>query len=63
LIPAFATQMRRRPKARRSAGPVIHSGSPVPRAHMQELVDILGERRIEVWGMTEASRPTGARGA
>jgi hypothetical protein len=25
----------------------------VPRAHVQDLVDVIGERYIEVWGMTE----------
>jgi hypothetical protein len=29
---------------------VIHSGSPVPRSQVQELVDVIGERYIEVWG-------------
>jgi acyl-CoA synthetase (AMP-forming)/AMP-acid ligase II len=56
-IPAFAEQMRRRPEALRSLESVIHSGAPVPRAHAQELVDVIGERYIEVWGMTEGVAP------
>jgi fatty-acyl-CoA synthase len=50
FIPAFAAEMRRRPKALRSVESVIHSGSPVPRSQVQELVDVIGERYIEVWG-------------
>lgn len=60
FIPAFAAQMRRRPKALRSVESVIHSGSPVPRAHVQELVEVIGERYIEVWGMTEGVAPFSA---
>jgi acyl-CoA synthetase (AMP-forming)/AMP-acid ligase II len=57
FIPAFAEQMRRRPGALRSVESVIHSGSPVPRAQVQDLVDVIGERYIEVWGMTEGVVP------
>ncbi len=60
FIPAFAAEMRRRPKALRSVESVIHSGSPVPRAHVQDLVDVIGERYIEVWGMTEGVAPFSA---
>ena len=60
FIPAFAEQMRRRPKALSCVESVIHSGSPVPRAHVQDLVDVIGERYIEVWGMTEGVAPFSA---
>jgi fatty-acyl-CoA synthase len=60
FIPAFAEQMRRRPKALRSVESVIHSGSPALRSHVQELVDVIGERYIEVWGMTEGVAPFSA---
>jgi fatty-acyl-CoA synthase len=60
FIPAFAAQLRRRRSALRSVESVIHSGSPVPRAHVQELVDVIGERYIEVWGMTEGVAPFSA---
>jgi acyl-coenzyme A synthetase/AMP-(fatty) acid ligase len=46
FIPAFADQMRRRPLALRSVESVIHSGSPVPRAQVADLVDVIGERYI-----------------
>ena len=36
---------------------VIHSGSPVPRSHVEDLVDVIGERYVEVWGMTEGVAP------
>jgi acyl-CoA synthetase (AMP-forming)/AMP-acid ligase II len=60
FIPAFAEEMRRRPHALRSVESIIHSGSPVPRAHVQDLVDVVGERYIEVWGMTEGVAPFSA---
>ena len=60
FIPAFADQMRRRPQALRSVESVIHSGSPVPRAQVADLVDVIGERYIEVWGMTEGVAPFSA---
>jgi len=60
FIPAFAEQMRRRPKALGSLESVIHSGSTVPRSHVQDLVDVIGERYIEVWGMTEGVAPFSA---
>lgn len=60
LIPAFAAELRGRPAALDWLESVIHSGSPVPRAHAQELVDVIGERYIEVWGMTEGVAPFSA---
>jgi acyl-CoA synthetase (AMP-forming)/AMP-acid ligase II len=57
LIPAFAAELRRRPAALASLESVIHSGSPVPRAHAEDLVEVIGERYIEVWGMTEGVAP------
>ncbi|HEY2264421.1 MAG TPA: AMP-binding protein, partial [Streptosporangiaceae bacterium] len=60
LIPAFAAELRRRPGALRSLESVIHSGSPVPRAHVADLVDVIGERYTEVWGMTEGVAPFSA---
>ena len=60
FIPAFAAEMRRRPQALRGLESVIHSGSPVPRAHVEDLVDAIGERYIEVWGMTEGVAPFSA---
>jgi acyl-CoA synthetase (AMP-forming)/AMP-acid ligase II len=60
FIPAFAAEMRRRPEALRALESVLHSGSPVPRAHVQDLVDVIGERYIEVWGMTEGVAPFSA---
>jgi acyl-CoA synthetase (AMP-forming)/AMP-acid ligase II len=60
LIPAFAAELRRRPGALAALESVIHSGSPVPRAHAEDLVDVIGERYIEVWGMTEGVAPFSA---
>jgi acyl-CoA synthetase (AMP-forming)/AMP-acid ligase II len=60
LIPAFAAELRQRPAALRALESVIHSGSPVPRAHVADLVDVIGERYTEVWGMTEGVAPFSA---
>ena len=57
FIPAFAAELRRRPKALASLESVLHSGSPVPRAHVEELVDVIGERYVESYGMTEGVAP------
>jgi acyl-CoA synthetase (AMP-forming)/AMP-acid ligase II len=60
FIPAFAAELRRRPKALGALESVIHSGSPVPRSHVEDLVEVIGERYIEVWGMTEGVAPFSA---
>jgi acyl-CoA synthetase (AMP-forming)/AMP-acid ligase II len=57
FIPAFAAELRRRPEILRSLESVIHSGSPVPRAQVEDLVDVAGERYLEAWGMTEGVAP------
>ncbi len=57
FIPEFAAELRRRPQLLRSLETIIHSGSPVPRAHVEDLVDVAGERYAEVWGMTEGVAP------
>jgi acyl-coenzyme A synthetase/AMP-(fatty) acid ligase len=54
---AITEELRYRPTALSCVESVIHSGSPVPRAHVQDLVDVIGERYIEVWGMTEGVAP------
>jgi long-chain acyl-CoA synthetase len=60
LIPAFAEQLRAHPGALQSLDTVIHSGSTVPRAHTEALVDVLGDRYLESWGMTEGIAPFSA---
>jgi acyl-coenzyme A synthetase/AMP-(fatty) acid ligase len=57
---AITEELRYRPTALSCVESVIHSGSPVPRAHVQDLVDVIGERYIEVWGMTEGVAPFSA---
>jgi len=56
-IPQFAAELRRRPQILRSLESVIHSGSPVPRSQVEDLVDVAGERYVEAWGMTEGVAP------
>jgi acyl-CoA synthetase (AMP-forming)/AMP-acid ligase II len=57
FITEFAAELRRRPQLLRPLETIIHSGSPVPRAHVQDLVDVAGGRYAEVWGMTEGVAP------
>jgi acyl-CoA synthetase (AMP-forming)/AMP-acid ligase II len=57
FIPEFAAELRRRPEILRSLESIIHSGSPVPRSQVEDLVDVAGERYLEAWGMTEGVAP------
>ncbi len=56
FIPAFAAEMRRRPKALRSVESVIHSGLPVPRSHVHPA------RRRRMRGTRPAGRAVGRGG-
>ena len=60
FIPSFTEELRRRPRALRSLESVIHSGSPVPRSQVAALVEVVGDRYIEIWGMTEGVAPFSA---
>jgi acyl-CoA synthetase (AMP-forming)/AMP-acid ligase II len=57
LIPLFVQEVRKRPEALDSLQAVLHSASPVPRPHAVELIDLIGDRFVEVWGMTESVAP------
>ena len=57
LVPALVEQIQRRPVMLESLESVLHSASPLPRVHTEALVDAVGERFLEVWGMTESIAP------
>ena len=60
LVPAFMEQIRRRPEVLSSLETVLHSASPLPATQVRELVELIGERYVEVWGMTEGVSPFSA---
>lgn len=55
LVPVMVEQFRRRPEALTTLMSVLHSASPLPPAHMELLIDAVGDRVVEVWGMTESA--------
>ncbi len=57
LVPLFVDEVTRRPEALASLQSVLHSASPLPRPHAKDLIDLIGERFVEVWGMTESVAP------
>lgn len=57
LVPGFVAEARRRPEVLTHLESVLHSASPLPPEHARELVDVIGERYVEVWGMTETVAP------
>ncbi len=60
LVPGFVEEIRRHPEALASLESVLHSASPVPVTQVHELVELIGERYVEVWGMTEGVAPFSA---
>ncbi|MBW2423841.1 MAG: acyl--CoA ligase [Deltaproteobacteria bacterium] len=57
LVRAFGRELRRRPKVLAPLRTVVHTGSKVPREFLEELVDVVGERLVETWGLTESVGP------
>lgn len=57
LVPGFIEEVGRRRDALTHLETVLHSASPLPPAHAQALVELIGERYVEVWGMTETVAP------
>jgi acyl-CoA synthetase (AMP-forming)/AMP-acid ligase II len=53
LIPAFIEVGRRRPEVIERLEVVLHSASVAPREQIAELVELVGDRFCEGWGMTE----------
>jgi acyl-CoA synthetase (AMP-forming)/AMP-acid ligase II len=55
VLTEVASAVRARPRAAASLVGALHSASKAPADHIADLVDALGERVIEGWGMTENS--------
>lgn len=53
LIPEFTTAAQERPDAFASLETVVHSASRAPAHHVDALVDAIGDRFVEAYGMTE----------
>jgi acyl-CoA synthetase (AMP-forming)/AMP-acid ligase II len=57
FVTAFVDELAQRPHALDSLQTVLHSGSPVPRSQVAALVEVIGDRYAEMWGMTEGVAP------
>ncbi|MBS4754539.1 acyl--CoA ligase [Nocardioides sp. zg-ZUI104] len=57
LADELIAQLRSRPQAFASIRRVIHAGSPLRPSQTAALVELLGDRFTEVWGMTESGGP------
>ena len=57
LVPGFIAEARKRPEVLDHLESVLHSASPLPPSQARDLVDVIGERYVEVWGMTETVAP------
>lgn len=60
LMGAFADAVRRRPEVLDHLDGVLHSGSLAPREATVDLVDAIGHRYVETYGMTETGAPVTA---
>jgi acyl-CoA synthetase (AMP-forming)/AMP-acid ligase II len=57
LATAFAEQVRKRPEVLDTLATAVHSGSQLPPAVMRDVVDAIGARFVENYGMTETGAP------
>ncbi|MEZ0073277.1 class I adenylate-forming enzyme family protein [Planotetraspora sp. GP83] len=60
LVPAFTEEVRRRPEVLGSLSGILHSASALPPDQVRDLVEVVGPRYIETWGMTETGAPVTA---
>ncbi|MGJ6966920.1 class I adenylate-forming enzyme family protein [Streptosporangium sp. G11] len=60
LAPAFVAEVRRRPEVLGTLRTVLHSASALPPDLVREMVDLVGTRYVETWGMTETGAPVTA---
>ncbi|MFI5952311.1 class I adenylate-forming enzyme family protein [Cryptosporangium sp. NPDC051539] len=60
LMSAFAAEVRRRPQVLTHLDGVLHSGSLADRDTVAGLVDAIGPRYVETYGMTETGAPVTA---
>lgn len=57
LIPAFVEYLPKHNSVMNNLVTVMHSASTLPPSQMRELVEVIGDRFVEVWGMTETVGP------
>jgi acyl-CoA synthetase (AMP-forming)/AMP-acid ligase II len=60
LVAGLLDRLDRDPTLFDSVVSVMHAGSPMPRPRLEALIAHLGDRFIEVWGMTETCAPVTA---
>jgi acyl-CoA synthetase (AMP-forming)/AMP-acid ligase II len=60
LIRFFRDEMARRPEILTRLNTVVHTGSKVPREFLVSLVEVVGPRLVETWGLTESVGPLSA---
>jgi acyl-CoA synthetase (AMP-forming)/AMP-acid ligase II len=60
LVRYFRDEMARRPEILTRLNTVVHTGSKVPREFLASLVDVIGPRLVETWGLTESVGPLSA---
>lgn len=57
LTRAFTAKIAHSPVVLNSLQTIVHTGSKVPRDYLAELADVVGDRLVEAWGMTESVGP------
>jgi acyl-CoA synthetase (AMP-forming)/AMP-acid ligase II len=57
LVPSFTAEIGQRPEVLGHLRTVVHTGSKVPREFLASLVDVVGDRLVETWGLTETVGP------
>ncbi|MEO8696531.1 MAG: AMP-binding protein [Acidimicrobiales bacterium] len=57
LVRFFRDEMARRPEILTRLNTVVHTGSKVPREFLVSLVEVVGPRLVETWGLTESVGP------
>jgi acyl-CoA synthetase (AMP-forming)/AMP-acid ligase II len=60
LVRFFRDEMATRPDVLARLQTVVHTGSKVPREFLESLVDVVGPRLVETWGLTESVGPLSA---
>lgn len=60
MVRFFRDEMARRPDVLARLQTVVHTGSKVPREFLESLVEVVGPRLVETWGLTESVGPLSA---
>jgi acyl-CoA synthetase (AMP-forming)/AMP-acid ligase II len=57
LVRQFTAAVAKRPRVLASLQTIVHTGSKVPRDFIAALAEVVGDRLLETWGMTESVGP------